>query len=145
VKLIRIATTSDQTGTPGFDSEEMLEAGDYPGGLSEILGRLGIGAKPSAEAPPAPAPAPVAKPAPAVVAAKPVPAAAAAAGPKLPAPAAAPRAAAMVPSSDPAIAAAERLARIAVGQLRQVSQCSLLSFESHRAQPPVLVSQCLAQ
>ncbi|HKC51175.1 MAG TPA: zinc-ribbon domain-containing protein [Myxococcota bacterium] len=110
VKLIRIATTSDQTGTPGFDAEEMLEAADYPGGLAEILGRLGIGAKPSHQAPAAVAP--VAKP-------KPAPAAPAAPQPPKPmAPAPAPRAAApRVPSSDPAIAAAERLARIAVSDV----------------------------
>jgi CheY-like chemotaxis protein len=55
VKLVRIASSSDQSGTAGFDSEEMLEAGDYPAGLPEILGRLGIGAKPTAS-PVAPAP-----------------------------------------------------------------------------------------
>ena len=107
VKLIRIAGSTDQTGTPGFDAEEMLEAGDYPAGIAEILERIGVGAKPAAPvtppAPPAkPAPAPAARPA-----AKPAPAAA----PK-PAPAAPP-----APSSDPAVAAAERLARIAVSDV----------------------------
>jgi predicted Zn finger-like uncharacterized protein len=42
VKLVRIASSSDQSGTAGFDSEEMLEAGDYPAGLPAILGRLGL-------------------------------------------------------------------------------------------------------
>ena len=112
VKLIRIATSSDQTGTPGYDAEEMLEAGDYPAGLGEILARLGIGAKPSAQPPPPAAPV-----------AKPTPAAAPSARPAPPEPAksaapAAPRAAApFSPSSDPAIAAAERLARIAVSDV----------------------------
>ncbi len=121
VKLIRIATDSDKTGTNGFDAEEVLEAGDYPAGLPEILGRIGIGAKPSVSlvAPtPAPTPKPAAKPAPAPAAPVPKPAPAPAAKPA-PAPAApAPRAAAPnVPSSDPAIAAAERLARIAVSDV----------------------------
>jgi predicted Zn finger-like uncharacterized protein len=116
VKLIRIATASDQSGTAGFDAEEMLEAGDYPAGIAEILGRIGIGAKPSAAAP-----APVAKPAPAVKDTPPRPAPAApkpaAAPAPAPAPAAKPAAAPPAPSSDPAIAAAERLARIAVSDV----------------------------
>ena len=112
VKLIRVATASDQTGTPGFDAEEMLEAADFPAGVGEILGRLGIGERPRAAAPsapppkPAPAAAPAAKPTPAP-AAKPAPVAAPAARPAAPAPV----------SSDPAIAAAERLARIAVSDV----------------------------
>jgi predicted Zn finger-like uncharacterized protein len=136
VKLIRIATATDQTGTPGFDAEEMLEAGDFPAGLPDLLAKLGIGAKPSAAPPaarviPPPAPAvapkpaaapPVAKPAPAV--AKPAPPAAAA-RPAPPAPAPAPAAAparkvaAAAPpvANDPAVAAAERLARIAVSDV----------------------------
>ena len=141
VKLVRIATVSDQSGTAGFDSEEMLEAGDYPAGLTEILGRLGIGAKPTAA--PAPKP-PAAKPAPAVArpsAAAPAPAAKqpaapapssvpptrAAPAPRMPTPAKAapsplppapaPRPAPPALSSDPAIAAAERLARIAVSDV----------------------------
>jgi len=121
VKLIRIAGASDQTGTAGFDAEEMLEAGDYPAGLPEILERLGVGAKPTLPvsgdrvgalptlrppaAPVKPAPKPAVAPAP-----KPAPAAPVAA-PK-PAPAAPPP-----PSSDPAVAAAERLARIAVSDV----------------------------
>lgn len=145
VKLVRIATVSDQSGTAGFDSEEMLEAGDYPAGLPEILGRLGIGAKPSAQPaakPPAAAPKPPAAAVqPPVVAAKPpvaapapssvpptrvVPAprmptpAKAAPSPVPPAPAApapAPKPAAPALSSDPAVAAAERLARIAVSDV----------------------------
>jgi predicted Zn finger-like uncharacterized protein len=113
VKLIRIATDSDKTGTNGFDAEEVLEAGDYPAGLPEILGRIGIGAKPTAPAPAPAAPAPSPKPA-----AKPAPAPAAKPAAPAPAPAPAPRAAAPnVPSSDPAIAAAERLARIAVSDV----------------------------
>jgi predicted Zn finger-like uncharacterized protein len=114
VKLIRIATASDQTGTPGFDAEEMLEAADYPAGLAEILGRLGIGAKPSAPPTPA-APAPLAKPTPAPTAA---PGAARPQTAKPAAPAPLPRTAApVIPSSDPATAAAERLARIAVSDV----------------------------
>ncbi|MFI5316391.1 MAG: zinc-ribbon domain-containing protein [Myxococcota bacterium] len=117
VKLVRVATASDQTGTPGFDAEEMLEAADFPGGLGEILGRLGIGERPSAARPSAPARAPVPAPSPAAKptpppAAKPAPAAAAA-----PAPAARPAPAPAVASSDPAVAAAERLARIAVSDV----------------------------
>jgi predicted Zn finger-like uncharacterized protein len=109
VKLVRIATASDQTGTPGFDAEEMLEAADFPAGLGEILGRLGIGAKPSEAPVPSPAPAMAPKPSPAP-AAKVAPTVAPA-----PRPAAAPAAAPI--SSDPAVAAAERLARIAVSDV----------------------------
>ena len=117
VKLIRIAGSSDQTGTSGFDAEEMLEAGDYPAGLPEILERIGVGAKPTAPVTP---PAPPAKSAPARPAtpavAKPSPIA-----PPKTQPAAkpeAPKAAAPPPpSSDPAVAAAERLARIAVSDV----------------------------
>jgi predicted Zn finger-like uncharacterized protein len=116
VKLIRIATPSDQTGTPGFDAEEMLEAADYPNGLVEILGRLGIGAKPSGEVPAAAAP--LAKP-------TPPPAAAHRAAPEAPKPSPKPAAPApagrpvapLLPSGDPATAAAERLARIAVSDV----------------------------
>lgn len=112
VKLIRIATASDQTGTPGFDAEEMLEAADYPAGLPEILARLGIGAKPTAQAPAAAAP--IAKPAPATAPSAKL----AAPQPKPAAPAPAARPGAPPPaSSDPAIAAAERLARIAVSDV----------------------------
>jgi len=109
VKLIRVAAGSDQTGTPGFDAEEMLEAADYPAGLSEILGRLGLGAKPTLVPAPAPAPTPPAAPK-----ATPAPAARPAAAPPA-RPAAAPAPAPI--SSDPAIAAAERLARIAVSDV----------------------------
>jgi predicted Zn finger-like uncharacterized protein len=112
VKLIRVAGSTDQTGTPGFDAEEMLEAGDYPAGIAEILERLGVGAKPTAPVtPPAPAAKPAAAPAPARPAAEPAAKPAPAAAPK-PAPAAPPP-----PSSDPAVAAAERLARIAVSDV----------------------------
>jgi predicted Zn finger-like uncharacterized protein len=118
VKLIRIAGSTDQTGTPGFDAEEMLEAGDYPAGLAEILERLGVGAKPTAPVtPPAPAARPTATPA----VARPVPPAGAKPAPAAakPAPAAKPAAPAAPPppSSDPAVAAAERLARIAVSDV----------------------------
>jgi len=110
VKLIRVAGSTDQTGTPGYDAEEMLEAGDYPAGLAEILERIGVGAKPTqAVTPPAPVAkpaAPVAKPSP-VAPPKPAPAPAAKPAPAAPPP----------PSSDPAIAAAERLARIAVSDV----------------------------
>jgi len=138
VKLVRIATASDQSGTAGFDSEEMLEAGDYPAGLGEILGRLGLGAKPAAP-PPAPAAAkPVPAAAPAAPAKSSVAPTRAASAPRMPTPARAvpspvetakapapaapakpaPRPAAPPPlSSDPAIAAAERLARIAVSDV----------------------------
>ena len=122
VKLIRVATTSDQSGTAGFDAEEMLEAGDFPAGLVEILGRIGIGQKP-APAPAAPAPKPAAaRPTPAVarptpMVARPAPAAPAPAAKPAPAPAPKPAAAPPPVSSDPAIAAAERLARIAVSDV----------------------------
>ena len=115
VKLIRIATASDQSGTPGFDAEEMLEAADFPAGLANILARLGIGEKPAPAPPPArPRPTPaMSRPTPAV--ARPVPAA----KPSAPAAAPAPKpATAPAPvSNDPAIAAAERLARIAVSDV----------------------------
>jgi predicted Zn finger-like uncharacterized protein len=143
VKLVRVASASDQDGAPGFDAEEMLEAGDYPAGVAEILERIGVGQKPAAAVTPPAAPArapaagpkipelpeipdmPARKPAP-----RPAPAAAAAAPAARPAPAAAPPVAAPAPapkpaataaprpaSSDPAIAAAERLARIAVSDV----------------------------
>ena len=120
VKLVRIATASDQSGTAGFDAEEMLEAADFPAGLAEILARIGIGEKP-APSPVAPVPRPAAaRPTPAVARpapAAPAPAAAAKpASPPAPAPKPAPAAAPPV-SSDPAIAAAERLARIAVSDV----------------------------
>jgi predicted Zn finger-like uncharacterized protein len=123
VKLIRIAGSTDQTGTPGFDAEEMLEAGDYPAGLAEILERLGVGAKPTAPVtPPAPAARPTATPA----VARPVPPAGAKPAPAAakPAPAAKPAAPAAPPppSSDPAVAAAERLARIAVSDVIRYNQ-----------------------
>lgn len=117
VKLVRVAV-ADEAPSGDHDAEEMLEPADLPGGLAEILERFALGAKPAA----ASAPAPVAKPEPGPAPAAPK---AAPAKPSAPAPSAAPSAAKPasapsprpVPSSDPEIAAAERLARIAVSDV----------------------------
>jgi len=116
VKLVRVAV-ADEPPAGDHDAEEMLEPADLPAGLAEILERFALGAKPSAAISPkaslpmAPKPAAeTARPA-----SKPVPA------PPTPAPVALvakPAAFARpVPSSDPDIAAAERLARIAVSDV----------------------------
>ena len=113
VKLVRVAVPTERAAD-GFDAHAMLEAADLPAGLGGILERLGIGAKPAGVAPKAaaPAPRPAAPPAPAArPQAAPAPAAAAPA-PKPAAPSSRP-----TPSSDPDIAAAERLARIAVSDV----------------------------
>jgi len=113
LKLVRVAV-ADESPADGYDADAMLEPADLPAGLAAILERLKLGAKPAsiaskaALAPPKPAapPARVAAPAPAA------PAAAASA-----APSAAAKPGRPVPSSDPDIAAAERLARIAVSDV----------------------------
>jgi predicted Zn finger-like uncharacterized protein len=123
VKLVRVAV-SDEPPAGDHDAEEMLEPADLPAGLAEILARFALGAKPSVQVasktppvmPPPMPPKPVAAPAPvAPVAAKPVVA------PSAPAPVAEPAKPTVfsrpVPSSDPEIAAAERLARIAVSDV----------------------------
>lgn len=100
-KLVQVAVASEPP-VSGFEADAMLEPADLPAGLAAVLERLGIGAKP-VEAPLKPAPVAVAAPQPA-----------AAAAPAPPAPAKPTRPA---PSSDPEIAAAERLARIAVSDV----------------------------
>ena len=115
VKLVRVAVPAERAAD-GYDAHAMLEAADLPAGLGGILERLAVGAKPAgaAQKPVAPAPVkPAAPPAPA-----PRPPEAAPPAPAAPAPAAklAPSAR-PAPSSDPDIAAAERLARIAVSDV----------------------------
>lgn len=123
VKLVRVAVL-DEPPAGDHDAEEMLEPADLPAGLAEILERFALGAKPSVRVaaktpqvkPPVMPPRPVVAPAPAApVAAKPI------AAPRAPAPVAAPAKPTVfsrpVPSSDPEIAAAERLARIAVSDV----------------------------
>ncbi len=104
VKLVHVAIAAEPPSS-GYEACAMIEPADLPAGLGAILERLGLGAKPvSAAARPAPARA-----------AAPV---AAAAAPPVPAAAIAPaRPARPTPSSDPEIAAAERLARIAVSDV----------------------------
>lgn len=105
-KLVQVAVASEPSA-PGYAADAILEPADLPAGLAAVLERLGIGARPlEAPAKPAPAPAPVAAPQPAPVVAPAAPAAPAPAKPSRP-----------VPSSDPEIAAAERLARIAVSDV----------------------------
>ena len=101
VKLVHVAVAAEPPSA-GYEADAMIEPADLPAGLGAILERLGIGAKPVSAAP---------KPAPTRV---PAPAAAAAAPAAKTAPA---RPARPVPSSDPDIAAAERLARIAVSDV----------------------------
>jgi predicted Zn finger-like uncharacterized protein len=135
VKLVRVTSPSDPPAAPGFDAEEMIEAADLPDGLAEILGRIGVGARPTRSSRPVtpPGPATGATPRPKGPIALPdlptpprpaTPPRAAAVPPAAvaptPAPVAAPAAARPAPaptSSDPDIAAAERLARIAVSDV----------------------------
>jgi hypothetical protein len=107
VKLVHVAVASEPP-VSGYEADEMLEPADLPGGLGALLAKFGLGAKPTAPAPtlaPAPARAPAPAPAPGAPLAPP-------AAKPAPAPAARP-----APSSDPEIAAAERLARIAVSDV----------------------------
>jgi len=105
VKLVHVAVVAEPP-VSGYEADEMLEPADLPGGLSALLERLGVGAKPTSAAPaPAPRPAPARAPAPPARVAAPV---------AVPAP---PKPVRPVPSSDPDIAAAERLARIAVSDV----------------------------
>lgn len=101
VKLIQVAV-ADEPPASGYEADAMLEPADLPAGLGAILERLGIGAKPTSVSP---RPGGAASPAP-VAEMKPVSAAPAPARPLRP-----------TPSSDPDIAAAERLARIAVSDV----------------------------
>ena len=103
VKLVQVAIAAEPP-VSGYEADEMLEPEDLPGGLSALLVKFGLGARPAA-APAMPVPAPPRAPAAAAPVAAPVakPAAAKAMRP--------------VPSSDPDIAAAERLARIAVSDV----------------------------
>ena len=116
VRLVQVAVAAEPPAS-GYEADAMLEPADLPGGLREILERLGIGAKPASAAA-KPAPTPVPAPAPARVAAPIPPRAAAPVATAPPAAAvAATKSARPVPSSDPDIAAAERLARIAVSDV----------------------------
>ncbi|MEX2207584.1 MAG: zinc-ribbon domain-containing protein [Myxococcota bacterium] len=98
VKVVHVVIASEPP-VSGYEADEALEPADLPGGLSPLLAKWGLGAKPATAA--APAPAPVRAPAPAPAAAAPTAA----------------RSTRPVPSSDPDIAAAERLARIAVSDV----------------------------
>jgi predicted Zn finger-like uncharacterized protein len=116
VKVVHVVIASEPP-VSGYEADEALEPADLPGGLSPLLARWGLGAKPAAAAP-APAPAPVRAPTPPPAGAAPLrapqPASPAPAPVAAPAPAKSTR---PVPSSDPDIAAAERLARIAVSDV----------------------------
>ena len=114
VKLVHVAIASEPP-VSGYEADETLEPGDLPAGLSAMLVKLGLGAKPGATAA-APARRPVrrartARPCRCASLWSKAPAAAPVAKP------AAPTSSRPVPSSDPDIAAAERLARIAVSDV----------------------------
>ncbi len=142
VRLVRIAPADEPAGSPEFEADQMLEPADLPEGLGPILESLGIGSRPAPEPEPHPAAPPPAAPAPE----RPAPAPPVAPSsldpepltqphfefestppPAPPAPAQPEPRAAPVPSSpqapaspeetDPEIAAAERLARIAVSDI----------------------------
>lgn len=99
LKLVQVAVANEPPAA-GYEADAMLEPADLPMGLEAILERLGIGAKPVTAIPtPVPDPVPVAEPAAPVATPAPV------------------RPSRPVPSSDPDIAAAERLARIAVSDV----------------------------
>ncbi len=106
VKVVQVAVATEPPA-PGYEADAMLEPADLPAGLGDLLERLGIGARPTpAPAQPEPAAPAVTQPAaPAAPAAQPTPAAPPA------------RPTRPTPSSDPDIAAAERLARIAVSDV----------------------------
>jgi len=117
VKLVHVAIASEPP-VSGYEADEALEPADLPGGLGALLVKWGLGAKPVAAEPapvraatPAPAAARAPLPSPARVAPVAAPAQA-----KTAAPAVA-KSTRPVPSSDPDIAAAERLARIAVSDV----------------------------
>ncbi len=112
VKLVHVAIASEPP-VSGYEADEALEPADLPSGLSALLAKFGLGAKPTAgvATPPVAAPRPAPAPVPPPRAAAPAPPPVAAAAAK---PAASSR---PVPSSDPDIAAAERLARIAVSDV----------------------------
>jgi predicted Zn finger-like uncharacterized protein len=101
VKLVHVAVAAEPPSS-GYEACAMIEPADLPAGLGAILELLGIGAKPVSAAPKlAPARVPAA-----TMAATAAPATMPPARPARP-----------VPSSDPDIAAAERLARIAVSDV----------------------------
>jgi len=120
VRLVHVVIESEPP-ISGYEADEALEPGDLPNGLSALLAKFGLGAKPNAGPAFAPAPAaPVrapAPPAPALRPAAPAPAPAAKPEPAAPARPAPGPATKPAPSSDPDIAAAERLARIAVSDV----------------------------
>ena len=101
VKLVQVAVAAEPPSS-SYQADAMIEPADLPAGLGAILGRLGIGANP------------VSAPAQPESACVPAPDAAPAAAPNAIAPA---RPARPTLSSDPEIAAAERLARIAVSDV----------------------------
>ena len=101
VKLVHVAVAAEPPNS-GYEADAMIEPADLPTRLGAILELLGIGAKPVSAA------------AKLALARVPAPTLAATAPPATMAPA---RPARPVPSSDPDIAAAERLARIAVSDV----------------------------
>jgi predicted Zn finger-like uncharacterized protein len=126
--LVRVAPMDEPDGSPGFEADETLEPADLPEALGPMLESLGIGVKPPppppaeavSEHPASPRPAP---PIPLEAAREPAPELPALDAPELRTPApAAPAAsgpAATGPSAQtsPELAAAERLARIAVSDI----------------------------
>ncbi len=137
-KLVRVAPMDEPAGAPEFEANHMLEPGDLPAGLSAILEQMGIGTRPKAQLAEAPSPNPAPSPMPSQEASPvapppsaPAPAEAPAVAPSTPdlsspaespvapaAPEARPRRRRAPPLSDnPEIAAAERLARIAVSDV----------------------------
>ncbi|MCP4003285.1 MAG: hypothetical protein GY725_03735 [bacterium] len=132
--LIRVAPMDEPAGAPEFDANHTLEPGDLPDGLAALLETHGLGARPTPEPelerPVAPAPEPPSEP----VAVAPTPAPETPAvseksspgqqapmpgSPTAPEAEAKPRRRRRPPplSDDPEIAAAERLARIAVSDV----------------------------
>lgn len=140
VRLVRIAPADEPVGSPEFEADQMLEPADLPEGLGPILESLGIGIRP------APAPRPTAPPPVAPALERPATTPPVAPSPLDPEPLTQPHfelestpppappalarpepRVAPVPSSpqapgspeetDPEIAAAERLARIAVSDI----------------------------
>ncbi len=103
VKLVHVAIAAEPP-VSGYEADEMLESADLPAGLSALLLKFGLGARPGATAA-----------MPALAQARALAAAAPIAAP-VAKPAAA-KSTRPVPSSDPDIAAAERLARIAVSDV----------------------------
>jgi predicted Zn finger-like uncharacterized protein len=112
LRLIRVAPGDEAGAPPEFDAHHTLEPGDLCDGLGPLLERLGLGS------PAGPAQSKVSPQAPKPAAAKPEPSTA-------PKPSAAPKPGAPKPKrspvtsgdADPELAAAERLARIAISDI----------------------------